>query len=131
MYCSGISLSLLTSMLQSTQHLPQTPVAATHSQRPIQTQRAPYGPPAICEWVQSQHPQPARQEIAAERHQRRYDIRKDQQEYPPPTSMHFLHPHFCLNVEDRNLAFDEGMNDIRDAVSAHKPYSDFVDADIG
>lgn len=80
------------------------------------TERAPYGPPCIREWVQGQDPNPHHCEIAAERHGRRFDIQHDQQDYPAASDAKFLHPHFCLNADDRRLAWHEGIGDIKDAV---------------
>jgi hypothetical protein len=82
----------------------------------LKTERAPYGPPCIREWVQGQDPNPHHHEIAAERHGRRFDIQHDQQDYPAASNAKFLHPHFCLNADDRRLAWHEGIGDIKDAV---------------
>jgi hypothetical protein len=108
-------------MSQSAQHLPQTPLPPTCPQQPVQSLRAPYRP-AIRQWVQSQNPQPDCREIVAEWHHRCFNIQNDQQDYPSTHSRQFLHPHFCLGVEDCNLAFDEGISDIQDTVSEQKAY---------
>lgn len=102
-------------MSQPAFNLPQTPLAVATEQKPLMTAHAPYAPPAIRAWVQSQEPQPQKLQISAERNARRCDVRLDKANYP--NMRNFLHPHFCLNAEDRRLAFHEGVGDIRDAVS--------------
>ena len=77
--------------------------------------RAPYGPPALRIFTQTQDPQPDQAQIAAERFRRRYNVRKDNNEQLRLGRQ--LHPDFCLSKTDRNLAFNEAMGDIEDAVS--------------
>lgn len=108
------SLSTLSAMSRPSIALPLSPMAVQTAQKPLLTRQALYSPPAIRQWVQSQDPQPYKVTIDAERHKRRQDVHKDQKSHP--TSFNFLHPHFCLNSEDRNLAFHEAVNDMRDAV---------------
>lgn len=88
----------------------------TSSRQPTQTIRGPYGPSCIREWVVQQEPNPSRQDIAKERHKRQYNIHRDGQEFPAQAGNNFLHPHFCHNSQDRQLAFVEGVGDIKDAV---------------
>ncbi|KAF7977126.1 hypothetical protein HWV62_4744 [Athelia sp. TMB] len=95
-------------------------------QRSTHTVRAPYSPPCIRDWVQQQDPQPKNQDIAAERHRRRFNIHFDQQEYPASAGQNFLHPHFCLNREDRLWAWHEGVSDIQDAVTGMGRLADVV-----
>ncbi|KAI0744407.1 hypothetical protein C8Q76DRAFT_687840 [Earliella scabrosa] len=76
--------------------------------------RAPYGPPALRIFTQTQDPQPDQAQIAAERFRRRYNVRKDNNEQLRLGRQ--LHPDFCLSKTDRNLAFNEAMGDIEDAV---------------
>lgn len=83
-------------------------------QKPLHTRLAAYAPPVIRQWVQSQDPQPPKADIDAERLKRRLNVHKDNRSHPTPPT--FLHPHFCLNSEDRKLAYHEGLSDIRDAV---------------
>ncbi|KAG2121453.1 hypothetical protein DEU56DRAFT_704994, partial [Suillus clintonianus] len=77
--------------------------------------RAPYSPPAIRQWVQSQDTQPLNCDIDCQRFSRRWGIRKDRDQSFSDTLS--LHKHFCLNAEDRKLAFHEGMSDIKDAAT--------------
>ena len=76
--------------------------------------RAPYGPPALRIYTQTQDPQPTLLDIATERFRRRFNVRKDENE-----QMHSgrqLHSDFCLSRIDRHLAFNEAIGDIEDAV---------------
>jgi hypothetical protein len=77
--------------------------------------RAPYSPPAIRQWVQSQDIQPLNCDIDCQRFSRRRGIRQDNRDQSLSGNLS-LHDHFCLNTEDRELAFYEGMSDIKDAV---------------
>lgn len=102
-------------------NLPVSPMASRTAQRPLHTRLANYSPPAIRQWVQSQHPQPHKRTIDCERFNRRLDLHKDGRGFP--TSFAFLHPHFCLNSADRNLAYHEGISDIKDVVRVQVIYS--------
>lgn len=95
--------------------LPSSPLAVHAPPRTLATIQAPYAPPALRRWVALQDPEPARREIELERFTRRLSVAKDGAHHPD--GFKFLHPHFCLNSTDRGLAFVEGVQDIRDAVS--------------
>ncbi|KAG1774965.1 hypothetical protein EV702DRAFT_1047287 [Suillus placidus] len=75
--------------------------------------RAPYAPPAIRQWVQAQENQPQSHDIDCQRFANRRGIRHDNKENL--SSDKALHEHFCLNKDDRELAFHEGMSDVKDA----------------
>lgn len=75
---------------------------------------APYSPPALRSFTQSQDPQPTLRAIEQHRFNERLHVRKDGDEQL--SSNIKLHPHFCLSNEDRKLAYHEGLNDIEDAV---------------
>ena len=76
--------------------------------------RAPYGPPALRVFTQTQEPQPRLIDIATERFRRRFNVRKDHNEQLDTGRM--LHSDFCLSRMDRVLAFNEAIGDIEDAV---------------
>ena len=107
--------------------LPQIPGLAVDqtSRNSTTTLQAPYGPPCLGEWVQEQDPNPVWSEIAAVHHAKRLNVCTDGQEYPANVGNNFLHPHFCLNANDRSLAWHKGVGDIKDAVSQHSLAIDF------
>ncbi|KAG1857533.1 hypothetical protein C8R48DRAFT_674534 [Suillus tomentosus] len=76
--------------------------------------RAPYAPPAIRQWVQAQQNQPQSHDIDCQRFANRRGIRHDKENL---STNKCLHEHFCLNKDDRELAFHEGMSDIKDAAT--------------
>lgn len=86
--------------------------------------RAPYAPPAIRQWVQAQENQPQSHDIDCQRFASRRGIRRDNKENL--SSDKALHEHFCLNKDDRELAFHEGMSDIKDAVRSNSYLCDFL-----
>ncbi|KAG1718844.1 uncharacterized protein EDB91DRAFT_1258135 [Suillus paluster] len=75
--------------------------------------RATYSPPAIRHWVQDQETQLSSREIDCRRYSCCRGICNDGTNNIPTQ---LLHNHFCLNQGDRELAFHEGMGDIKDAV---------------
>ncbi|KAG1888203.1 hypothetical protein F4604DRAFT_1950679 [Suillus subluteus] len=78
--------------------------------------RAPYSPPALREWVQSQFPQPLRADIDHQRFMLRRGVHNDGLD-TASSSDRGLHHQFCLGKEDRNLAWNEGIGDVHDAVT--------------
>ncbi|KAG2743927.1 hypothetical protein P692DRAFT_201869727 [Suillus brevipes Sb2] len=86
--------------------------------------RAPYAPPAIRQWVQAQGNQPQSHDIACQRFLSRRGIRRDNKENL--SSDKALHEHFCLNKDDRELAFYEGMSDIKDAATGMGHIADIL-----
>jgi hypothetical protein len=85
---------------------------------------APYAPPAICQWVQAQGNQPQSHDIDCQRFLSHRGIRRDNKENL--SSDKALHEHFCLNKDDRELAFHEGMSDIKDAVRSNSYLCDLL-----
>ncbi|KAG2339086.1 hypothetical protein BDR05DRAFT_1003628 [Suillus weaverae] len=77
------------------------------------TMHAPYAPPAIRQWVQAQENQPQSHDIDCQHFANRRGIRHDNKENL--SSNKALHEHFCLNKDDQELAFHEGMSVVKDA----------------
>lgn len=108
------------------QTTPLMPTPNNPSQRMIQEQRAPYSPSSLRRWVQQQDPNPDAASIAAEGHRRRHGVHSDMQEYPANNQPNWLHPHFCLQKDDRELVRSEGMMELKDTVS----HSTLISSDI-
>ncbi|KAG1869620.1 hypothetical protein F4604DRAFT_1927023 [Suillus subluteus] len=85
--------------------------------------RAPYSPSAIRQWAQdpTRESQLLCKDIDCERYSRRHGISRTSD-----STMRTLHPQFCLDIQDRMLAWHEGVSDVRDAVVGMSRLSDVL-----
>ncbi|OCH89489.1 hypothetical protein OBBRIDRAFT_835803 [Obba rivulosa] len=74
---------------------------------------APYSPPALRIFTQTQDPELALRDIEQHRFKQRLHVRKDGNEQIHSDIR--LHDHFCLSNTDRKLAYHDALNDIEDA----------------
>jgi len=81
-------------------------------QRSSTTLQAPYSPSALRSFTNSTSLARSLADISSERFARRFNVRADSDH-----QLHrLLHSHFCLNKQDRGLAYRDGLGDIQDAV---------------
>ncbi|KIK33284.1 hypothetical protein CY34DRAFT_18465 [Suillus luteus UH-Slu-Lm8-n1] len=78
--------------------------------------QALYSPTALREWVQNHSPQPPRADIDCRRFMLRRGVHNDRLD-SASSSDQGLHAQFCLSKGDRDLAWNEGISDVQDAVT--------------